>query len=324
MESGKGTKEYQKVARISLRATFFALAGTILAAVLIYFVLKVIVNNPGIAPELKMAVLFAMAFHGLVFGFAGISLIARKKHRVDENGFSIAQVILLAYLVPAISIFTIIFAYIAYSPAGFYSIFLAFIFWISRIPLLFLVQVTVLAWIVCASKRNINKNDSHENEYLTIRKNLRSWRDFIFSRNLVIAILFGLGIWLAARFIISIETNWLPGQVYFSMRLDNNVFRPLVWITAVIGLAIAPWAEEIFFRERLSSILENRYGFLSAVLIGSALYAFLQLRPLLFLPAFIFGIGASWMGTRYGLKTLIVTHFIFNLLTLCLAWTQVI
>ncbi len=252
-----------------------------------------------------------------------MSLAARKKQRVEVR-FSDWQVIVLAYFVPAISLFVMVFAYIAYSQNWLVNSLSSYFLWISRLPVLWLVQVSVLAWIMCASQRKHQKKDQNDAVRSAIRVSINEWKQVLLSRRLIMAILFGLGSWLAARFLISIESHWLTGQIYFNSPVDGEVFMPVFWITAVIGLTIGPWAEEVFYRERLMSHLENRTGWLTGILISSTLFGILQFRPFLFLPAVLFGFASGWLRSQYGIKTAILAHVLFNLLTLSLNWAQVI
>lgn len=324
MDSSSEVKKPREVARISLRATFFAIAGIFLVAILIFFGLRWIVTNPAISPELKMSILFGAAFVSLILGFSAITLSVRRLRIAEARDFSIWQVFILAYLIPAIALFVMVFAHISNPSEKFLSNIISFFLWLSRIPFLWIIQVSVLAWLMCKSRHQEGSKHGKANLKVLMREEIQGWKKTLLSDQMVIAILFGLGSWLAARFLISIESNWLPGQLLFVSSVDTMEFAPLYWLTALFGLTLAPWAEEVFFQERLVSIFKGRISWLTGSLAAAIMFGFFQFRPLLFLPAVMLGMGCGWLRSHLGIRQAVLAHMLFNLFTLLLAWTQVI
>jgi hypothetical protein len=135
----------------------------------------------------------------------------------------------------------------------------------------------------------------------------------------------GLGLWLVAYFCYNLLTPPAP-------RLpDPNIpgalpGLPFALQAAVIfiALAVAPWAEETFFRGRLLPLWQTKMG-VWGMLLAAAIYATLQLRPLLWLPAFILAVGLSLVMRASGrLAPAILAHIVFNLLMLLVGWQMVI
>lgn len=324
MDSGKNINKTKEVARATPRATFFAVGGILLAAILLFLGLRWIVTHPGIAPELKMAILFGAAFNSLILAYAAINLIWKKKRADEGKRLSIGQVIILAYGIPGIALLVMVFAYMVYSQRLVLNALTTFYLWISRLPFLWVIQVSMLAWIMCKSQHNGGGKRNLVDAQAALARAIKDWRKFLLTRQTVLAVLAGLGSWLAARYIFSISTNWLPGQLLFNVSLPNDAFRPLFWITGLIALTIGPWAEEVFFREYMQNNLIDRFGNLPSSLISTLLFGFLQFRPLLFIPAIVLGIVNLGLRSRYGMKTAILAHIFFNLLTFMFAWTQVL
>lgn len=324
MGFSKGIKIQNEVARIPMRATFFAITGILLAAILIFFGLRWIVINPAISPELKVSILFGSAFVSFILGFSAITLIVRRLKKTGTRKMPVWQILILAYLVTMLALFAMVFAYIGNPPEKFLNSIISFFLWVSRIPLLWIIQVSVLAWLMCRSRHPDGSKKEKIAFRVLLEQEAAGWKNGILSDQFVIALLFGLGSWLAARFLISIESNWLPGQFLFEAPADRAVFNPLFWLTALIGITLGPWAEEVFFQEHLGKYPKDKSGWFLSSLAPALLFGVLQFRPLLFLPAVMLGLGTGWLRSQHGIKPAVLAHAFFNFLTILLAWTQVI
>lgn len=142
------------------------------------------------------------------------------------------------------------------------------------------------------------------------------------------AVLAGSGLWLLGAFACSLVS-----------RVLSEIGAPpspppaaLMAVVALFSVLILPPAEEILFRKLLPESLETALvRFTPAVSrtmawAGSAaLFATLQLRPLLWLPAFLVGIGLSALAEHTGrMRECILAHMVINSLALLLNWTTIL
>jgi membrane protease YdiL (CAAX protease family) len=93
-----------------------------------------------------------------------------------------------------------------------------------------------------------------------------------------------------------------------------------VWFL-IVGAVFAPFVEEVFFRGFLFQGLRQRYGWIAALLISSAIFAAAHLDLVALFPTFILGgllayvyhrSNAVWPG--------IILHFLVNAFGLCGAY----
>ncbi|MFN7037641.1 MAG: lysostaphin resistance A-like protein [Bellilinea sp.] len=136
----------------------------------------------------------------------------------------------------------------------------------------------------------------------------------------------GTAVALLAAYLVSITRGWLESAFSLAEMTQPLEIAPLIrWVTLLIGILVAPWAEERFFRGELIQRWQPRMGTAAAVLASAALFAALQLRPLLWLPAFLAGIGFAWLRQAYGgLKSAILAHTVVNALLFALGWQWMI
>lgn len=124
----------------------------------------------------------------------------------------------------------------------------------------------------------------------------------------------GLGLFLAAVFTFSIQARaaTLPSLEFPSLLKALVVFA---------GVIVAPWAIEVFFRGELYAQWRARWGAERASLATAALYAAVQFRMMLFLPAFLLGFGLAELTRRSGrLLPAVLAHAVYNLLVIGLGW----
>ena len=93
------------------------------------------------------------------------------------------------------------------------------------------------------------------------------------------------------------------------------------WLIFLAGIVIAPLVEEIFFRGFLFTGLREKYGWIAAALISSALFAAMHLQPLTMLPIFLMGLIFSYLYQRTGsIWPAVIMHFTTNTLGLAAAY----
>jgi len=93
-----------------------------------------------------------------------------------------------------------------------------------------------------------------------------------------------------------------------------------VWFF-IVGAVFAPFVEEVFFRGFLFQGFRQRYGWISAMLLSSAIFAAAHLDPVALIPTFILGnvlayvyhqSNSIWPG--------VTLHFLVNAFGLCGAY----
>ncbi len=142
----------------------------------------------------------------------------------------------------------------------------------------------------------------------------------------LIGLLGGGAIALLSAYLFSITRVWVENTFLADEIIQPIEVAPLIrWVTLLIGILVAPWAEERFFRGELVDRWQPRLGAGTAVLASAALFAALQLRPLLMLPAFLAGLGFGWLTQIYGnTRPAVVAHMVVNLLLFGLGWQWMI
>lgn len=88
----------------------------------------------------------------------------------------------------------------------------------------------------------------------------------------------------------------------------------------VVGVLLAPFVEEIFFRGFLFQGFRQKYGWKSAMLLSSAIFAAAHLDPVALIPTFLLGFVLAYLYHRSNsLWPGIILHFLINGLSLCAA-----
>lgn len=127
----------------------------------------------------------------------------------------------------------------------------------------------------------------------------------------------GLGLWLIA----TCATSALAG---FARLKDITAPYPssgLIVLAALTALIALPVGEEYFYRHLLVERWQARLGPTWSAVASAALFAVLQGRPLLWLPAFLFSLGLHALVQSTGhLRPAILAHSLFNLLAFILNW----
>ncbi|MEW6181080.1 MAG: CPBP family intramembrane glutamic endopeptidase [Chloroflexota bacterium] len=136
----------------------------------------------------------------------------------------------------------------------------------------------------------------------------------------------GGSIALLMTYLFSITRAWLESSLAAANLTQPLEIAPLIrWTTLLIGILIAPWAEERFFRGELIHRWQSRLGLWGAAFASAGLFATLQFRPLLWLPAFLAGLALAWLANAHGsLKPAILAHAVINGLLFVLGWQWMI
>jgi uncharacterized protein len=131
----------------------------------------------------------------------------------------------------------------------------------------------------------------------------------------------GCGLLIGAYAIIIVHN----GLLYFLgvdtqgeaiMKMFAELDTP-VWFI-VVGAVIAPLVEEVFFRGFLFQGLRQRYGWITAMLLSSAIFAAAHLDLVALVPTFILGNVLAYVYHRSNsVWPGIILHFLVNAFGLC-------
>ena len=112
------------------------------------------------------------------------------------------------------------------------------------------------------------------------------------------------------------------GEAIF--RFFDSLDSP-IWFFFV-GVVMAPIVEEMFFRGFVFQGFRQRYGWISAMVLSSAVFAAAHLDPVALLPTFVLGCVLAYMFQRSNsIWPGVILHFLVNAFGLCAAYaaTQV-
>lgn len=140
----------------------------------------------------------------------------------------------------------------------------------------------------------------------------------------VFGLLVGLFLGLAAAFMASLSASLLETALPAA---QASLDLPLVMRIATLGVAVlvAPWAEERFFRAELLAHWEGCLGSWKADLLSAGLFALVQFRPVLILPAFLAALGLGRVVRARGrLREAVVAHAVLNAVLFGLSWRLVL
>lgn len=99
-----------------------------------------------------------------------------------------------------------------------------------------------------------------------------------------------------------------------------NQLESPVWFF-VVGAVIAPVVEEIFFRGFLFQGFRQKYGWLAAILLSSAIFGAAHLDPVSLIPTFILGCVLAYVYHRSNsLWPGIIFHALINSFSLCVVY----
>ena len=136
--------------------------------------------------------------------------------------------------------------------------------------------------------------------WLTIRKYQLSWDVLGLRKFDLTTVAIGCGLMIftfAFNFFYNLflMLNDIQSNIEVS-DMFNDVSSP--WMIFITGILIAPLVEEIFFRGFLYTGLREKYGWIPAALISSALFAAVHLRPITMPPIFLLGLIFAYLYQR--------------------------
>lgn len=248
--------------------------------------------------EWRLFLMLSAALLSLWIGLGGISLILKRQGRSLDDSLYIVIILVLAYLIPAL-IFVIP-DWIIPSTDG-----------IPRIARLAAGQPWFYLWQALALTGSGFIRLPNKLTHSISDKPAFHWQ-------LTISLLAGLTAWLIAAFIYGLLSTPFPGIP----TPPSDILQAALLSVSVL---IAPWAEERFFRGEILPKWEASHGRTRAILFSAALFATVQLRPLLWLPAFVVGLALAELALRTRrLIYPILAHALVNLLFFLIGWYLVI
>ncbi|MDX9864600.1 MAG: type II CAAX endopeptidase family protein [Anaerolineaceae bacterium] len=255
-------------------------------------------QSPQLTMEWRLLLMLTAALLSLWIGLGGISLILKRQGRSLDHNVYIVITLVLAYLIPAV-IFVLpdwLIPFAVETPPA------------ARLaagqPWFYLWQALALAG----------------SGFIRIsgRLTLSPAKQLAFHWQLTLSLLTGLTAWLFAAFLYALLSTPFPVEP----DPPSDILQAALFIVSVL---IAPWAEERFFRGEILPAWEDSHGRTPAILFSAALFATLQLRPLLWLPAFVIGLALGELALRTRrLIYPILAHALINLLFFLLGWYLVI
>jgi len=150
------------------------------------------------------------------------------------------------------------------------------------------------------------------------------WKHLGFGKFDSITMGLGCGLLIAAYVIV-----FLHNVILLALGVDTQgdailkIFAELnspIWFF-LVGVVFAPIVEEIFFRGFLFQGFRQRYGWVPAILISSAIFAAAHLDPIAFIPTFVLGSVLAYVYHRSNsVWPGIILHFLVNAFGLCAAY----
>ena len=291
---------------------FLAVAALI---ALVWLPLRLAFSSVHFSVEAKLALLAGLALLFLLVGLAGLQIVIHRRRGQTERplqGIPVLLVLGLAYLVPVLAFVVPVVL------DGLSNLSDPVLQQAAGQPWVFLWQALILAVFTAFQFWQQSRTQPAESGHLLKMAPLSF--DTLLSGPLA-----GLGLWLVAYFCYNLLTPRPPHLPGASLPAGLPAL-PFALHAAVIfiALAIAPWAEESFFRGRIQPLWQSKMG-VWGLLLAAAFYATLQFRPLLWLPAFILALGLGLVTRLSGrLAPAILAHMVFNLLMLLVGWQMVL
>ena len=136
----------------------------------------------------------------------------------------------------------------------------------------------------------------------------------------------GCGLLIMSYFLIMVHNSILAlmgvatqGETIYNLfgSLDNPI-----WLIFV-GIVLAPFVEEMFFRGFLFAGFRQRFGWKKSALFTSAIFAIAHLQPVALIPTFILGFLLAYLFHKSNsLWPGIILHFFVNTIGLCLIFAM--
>jgi len=308
------------VARLPWRVTLLILSAVALLAIALWFGLRSLVTS-ALSVGWQLAAFASIAIILLTIGLGGIAFSFRRQP-LQPNSSLISWLMLGLAILPSFVV-TVTFAVVAHTVVRPDQSLPAELLVQPEVslwhPWVFFWQVLVLAFairVTSASSAKVKDKD----QPTPFGKQFLSWsKQFLPDDiSLITSLLGGLALWLVYAFLQSLAASL--SNPWLSVENTTTAFLPssLSLLLAVMSLTVAPWAEETFFRGFLLDHWQMRMDSLLANVGVAAAFAFMPMRPLLWVPAFLLGLGLGLLRQRAGLPAAILAHVLFNGLMLLL------
>ncbi|MEA4909524.1 MAG: CPBP family intramembrane metalloprotease [Chloroflexi bacterium] len=284
--------------RWSWRASAFLLATALAVLALLWWSLHSLLTDPSLAVSLRLALLAGVALLFLFIALGGLSLLFGWQ---SERGGGLPgwlAALLLAYLFPVLLL--ALPGWLRMDRSGLPAFLQVTALAPGQNWVLYLWQALVLSAYGLGRLRSLPGPERLSGSFWPV----------------VAGLLTGLATWLAAAFTYGLlaPLEAVPAPVQALPTFSWGV----AWLAA-------PWAEEYFYRSVLVRSWQGRLGALPAVWASAALFATLQLRPLMWLPAFVCALAWGELRQRSGrLLPAILAHTLFNVLVLLSGWDWVV
>jgi membrane protease YdiL (CAAX protease family) len=253
-------------------------------------------NNSGDPAGVNnLSIISGTAYLFLLAGISGLRIAHLQRSKESAQAFTWLQVIVLAFIAPLLIIWLpdLVVIYVTWTTQQSSPI----VFSQEGHPWLPVLQAIALFILLLAN------GDIHL--AVKIPKLSRS--------TLAEITLWGIGLWLILIFSARLADLFLP--IKEAAGLSGSPI--LVLIATIAGLVLLPVGEEIFFRGRLLAQWQSRFGLTTGGLLTAAIFALAGMRPVLWLPAFLIGIGLNWLAAKgQGLPAPILAHAVINLFVL--------
>jgi hypothetical protein len=133
----------------------------------------------------------------------------------------------------------------------------------------------------------------------------------------------GLGLWLLAALVSAALIRLTGTQQTQAERFAGIAHAPIGWFIAALlaGCALAPLAEELFFRGYLFGLFRERWGRAPAYIFSAGLFAVVHLNLPAMAPIFVLGLALAYIYDRTGsLGPGMIAHGVNNLISFSLLY----
>jgi len=243
----------------------------------------------------QLSLISGLAYLFFLAGLSGLRIAFRQRNKLPARTYSWVLIFLLAFIIPLVIswlpglvIFAVTSATRPFDLAGFLTI---------RQNWLPTLQAVALM-ILLLSDGEIRIDALSPAPDAPMLANAAVW---------------GMGLWLVLVFSLRLLGALLPLG-------DSAIPASPLWLVAIMapaGMVLLPVGQGILFRGRLLAAWQARYGPTAGSLLCAAVYALACMRPALWLPAFLVGLGLNWLAARgQGLRLPVMAHAVMNLIIL--------
>lgn len=155
--------------------------------------------------------------------------------------------------------------------------------------------------------------------WLGVRRYDTGWKSLGLTGFAPATIVVGLGLLLATLVLNALYDVFLS---QFGLRAQPDFARifekaPSPWPLLVGGSVLIPFVEEVFFRGFVLAGFQKGYGWTTAMLLSSGLFALVHLQPLAIPPIFVLGMVFAYLYRRSGsIWPAVLLHVLMNAMAL--------